>query len=711
MSKRSKIVVRTSFAGVVVAGAVVAGVLGAANRSVSRPSAVSALAPNGTGGVRVGASTQTPTATKVGEPIVQYAVPAISPPLRDLTTPPPGPPRPEVSEPAEQPVETVSAFDPVAQTVSGRKTPLVVASFDGLTNRDNFRFSLSRNSSRPPDTTGDVGPNHYVEWINTVIQVYNKNGTPLFASPKSGEQLFQNLQQPPDPGHTDVCAAGNAGDPVVLYDQLADRWVLSQFGFTADPTENAPPAPPFNQCIAVSTTPDPTGTYCTYSFPISITSFNDYPKIGMRPDGYYFSYNMFVASTASLGSGVSWHDRTAMLACQTAAEVVFTPDTLPVLATKGNLMVADTDGPTMPPANEPEFYLRRASNTSLELWKFNVDTATPSNSTFSATPTTISIPAFTTAPSRVPQKDTANTLDVLNDRLMYRLAYRRWGLNPPPGIPANTESLVVNHSAQLGGFSAIRWYEIRNPMGAPPTLFQSGTYSPDGHHRWMGSAAQDGRGNLMIGYSVTGTDMYPSIRYAGRLVTDTLGQLGSESSVIEGGGPAPIATGTEVPPAPSAGDVRWGDYTTLSVDPVDDCTFWHVGEYYLDTTLIPEDTVATKTRWWRTRIGSFRLCSPTAVTVSRFGARWRGKQVAVSWRTASEVEILGFNVFRSVGRGPFRKLNRTLISAKRVGSARGGAYQIADPAVKRSKTYTYRLQMVSPSGKRTWYGVGAAAAR
>jgi hypothetical protein len=199
--------------------------------------------------------------------------------------------------------------------------------------------------------------------------------------------------------------------------------------------------------------------------------------------------------------------------------------------------------------------------------------------------------------------------------------------------------------------------------------------------------------------------MYPSIRYAGRAPGDPLNQLGAEGSIIEGPAPARVATAT-------TGDPRWGDYTNLTLDPVNDCIFWHVNEYMV-ADKIPEDTVAALSRWWKTRIASFKFdgcASPTAVAVRRFGAQWLGKHVAVTWRTASETEILGFNVFRSIGAGPFRKLNRTLIAAR--GSSAGGAkYRIADRAVRRAETYTYRLQVVSPGGKRTWYGIGSAAVR
>ena len=703
MNRWPRIGVRTGLVVVVVAGASVAAVLAGDGPRGSHDARISPRAAAGVSGARGAGATQSAPA-KAGQPVVEYVVPRISRPLRDLPVATgPAKPRPEAYEPgALRPLPGPSLPDGAVQRFPGTEAmdpPL--ENFKGATNRDNFLFSLSKNSSRPPDNEGNVGPNHYVEWINTVLQIFDKNGNSL-KGPVSGEKLFESLNQPPDP--TDVCTTTNQGDPLVLYDQLADRWVLSQFAFNIEENSGAL-APPYKQCVAVSTGPNPLGTYCTYSFLISADSFNDYGKIGMHPNGYYFSYNMFAGGAVFAGGGVQWTDRQAMLDCQTTASVVFTPSTNPALATTGGLLPADLDGTTPPPANSPEFFLALGGSTTLELWKFNVDTANPANSTFSPAPVNIPVPSYSTGVGSVPQKDTPNRLDSISDRLMYRLAYRNWGANPPAGIPANTESLVVNHTVNAGGHAGVRWYEIRNP-NASPVAYQASTYSPDSHYRWMGSAAQDRHGNLAVGYSVSGSDMYPSIRYAGRLQGDPLNQLQAEASIIEGPAPAPVATGT-------AGDTRWGDYTDLSLDPIDDCTFWYVNEYMVPD-LIPEDTVATKSRWWHTRIASFKFpdCElPTAVAVRSFGARWHRAGVNVSWRTGSEARVLGYNLYRSADAGPFRKLNRMLIAAKRAGSAGGAAYRFPDRTVKGARTYTYRLQVVETGGKRSWYGVGSTAVR
>jgi hypothetical protein len=243
----------------------------------------------------------------------------------------------------------------------------------------------------------------------------------------------------------------------------------------------------------------------------------------------------------------------------------------------------------------------------------------------------------------------------------------------------------------------VRWYEVRNPEGTP-TAFQASTYNPaDGHHRWMQSASMDKKGNLAVGYSISSGTLFPSLRYAGRLVTDPVSQLTQgEATLHAGGGSQLLLLGN------MADSARWGDYTRLTVDPVDDCTFWYIGQYY----------AASNTLAWRTRIGNFvfpQCLLPTAVQVRAFAARWRGKAVAVTWRTAAETAIAGFDVYRSVGTKPFQRINARLIRAKQTARARGALYRFLDGAVRRTRTYTYRLQVVSTTGKRTWHTIGSAA--
>ena len=226
-----------------------------------------------------------------------------------------------------------------------------------------------------------------------------------------------------------------------------------------------------------------------------------------------------------------------------------------------------------PPAGSPNYFVALGSNL-LRLWKFHVDWANPGNSTF-AGPTNISVASFS-SPGDIPQPSPGEMVDSLGDRLMFQLQYRNFGAH---------ESLWVNHTVVSGGVTGVRWYELRSP-GSSPFIYQQSTYQPDSSYRWMGSVAVDGQGNMAVGYSVSSNTLKPSIRYAGRLVTDPLGSLPQgENSIIEG-------TGVQL-----SGSGRWGDYSAMTIDPVDDCTFWYTQEYY----------EVNSNRNWQTRIGSFKF--------------------------------------------------------------------------------------------------------
>jgi hypothetical protein len=356
----------------------------------------------------------------------------------------------------------------------------------------------------------------------------------------------------------------------VQYDKLANRWILTQFSVSTLP---------YLQCVAVSTTSDATGSYYRYAFSYGNTQFNDYPKMGVWPDGYYISYNIFNNAQTFAGSKVCAFDRAKMLAGDPTA----TQQCFQLSTSYGGLLPSDLDGTTAPPAGTPNFFMNYGAN-SLNLWKFKVNFANSANTTFTG-PTNIPVAAFNAACSGggacIPQPNTSNKLDSLADRLMYRLAYRNVG---------GTESLLVNHSVAVGTnkktqVTSVRWYEVRNPNGTP-SVYQQGTLgTSDGIHRWMGSIASDKQGNIALGYSASSSSVKPSIRYTGRLVTDALGTMQAENIVQAGGG---SQTGTLH---------RWGDYSAMTVDPVDDCTFWFTTEYLK----------ANGTWNWSTRIASFKF--------------------------------------------------------------------------------------------------------
>jgi hypothetical protein len=396
----------------------------------------------------------------------------------------------------------------------------------------------------PPDTTGDVGPNHYVQWVNLRYSIYTLsrganneiNGFNLVSGfPKQGGVVWQ--------GFGGRCGTDNDGDPIVQYDQLADRWVLTQFAVSSQP---------YTQCVAVSTSPDPTGTYHRYAFSYD-RSFNDYPKMGVWPDGYYITYNMFRNGRSFTGNTVCAFERDKMLIGAAARQVCAN-------TTAGHsLEPADLEGTTLPPAGSPNL-LMSVTSTAIQFWRFSVNWAAGTG-TLTGPTNVAGVAAFSRACSGggacIRQPGTTTLLDSLADRLMYRLSYRRF---------ATHEALVINHSVTSGTGVGIRWYELRNAVGqsfasAAPVVHQQGTFAPTNDFRWMGSAAIDKTGGIAIGYNISnGTNIVPSIRYAYRGPADPLGTLGNETNIQTGPG---IQTGNLT---------RWGDYSTISVDPVDGCT-------------------------------------------------------------------------------------------------------------------------------------------
>jgi hypothetical protein len=451
--------------------------------------------------------------------------------------------------------------------------PGSVYTFEGVNNL---------NGVLPPDTNGDVGPAHYVQWVNLSFAIYYKAGGPRWG-PANGNTLWAGFGAP--------CETYNSGDPIVLYDQFADRWLMSQFAL-----QNFPNGP-FYQCIAVSTTGDPTGTYYRYAY--AFTKMNDYPHFGVWPDGYYMAINQFRAgSLAWGGQGVAVFDRQRMLTGAPAAMQYI--DYGLVDPAFGAMLPSDADGARLPPAGSPNYFVEVDDDAwdwpsdRLQVFEFHVDWAVPANTTFSG-PHVIDLEAegvpFDAGASDVAQPGTTVRLDALADRLMYRLAYRNFGPH---------ESLVVNHTVNAGaGRAGVRWYELRSPSA--PVLHQAGTWAPaDGLSRWMGSLAQDARGNIALGYSVSGTGRYPSIRYVGRLAFDPPGTMSlGEAELMEGAG------------SQTHGAARWGDYSMMAVDPVDDCTFWYTNQYLAETSLSS----------WRTRVGTFMIPGCDAGPQGRIAGR------------------------------------------------------------------------------------------
>ena len=450
-------------------------------------------------------------------------------------------------------------------------------------------------SSNPPDTNGRVGATQYVQWNNTSFAVFDKTTGALLYGPAAGNTLFQTLGG--------ACASHNDGDPVVAYDILAGRWVLSQFVVGASPSFS-------HQCVAVSVTGDATGAYDTYDFVTDTTNFVDYPKMGVWPDGYYMSAHVFnAAGTAQVASRIYVFERSQMLLGQPARQL---QADLKKYSNKFQygFLPADVDSLTPPPAGEAEFvlgpdpaFLNRTDSARVAVtWG-----ATP---TITLTEATIAVGLPSVAPcvsntsgqdnrDCVPQPSPAvatDDLDNLSGHYLYRLAYRNFG-----GSPVQ-ESLVVNGtqngSASTPAHGALRWFEFRNAGNstATPTSFQVATYDPDAAYRWMGSIAMDKDHNIALGYSKSSTSVLPGIYMTGRLGTDTVNTMGAETTVQAGAG-VQFSTGN----TGSAGN-RWGDYSAMTLDPVDQCTFYYTNEYLKTNGSFN----------WSTRIGSYKFpsCTP-----------------------------------------------------------------------------------------------------
>ena len=460
----------------------------------------------------------------------------------------------------------------------------------------------------PPDTNGDVGPNHYIQIINSVFQIFNKSGTSL-AGPSAISSLWTAA------GDTGTCSQRNDGDPVVLYDHLADRWLISQFALP-NGLFNAPSF----ECIAISRTANPvTGGWYVYTFRMNGANDRfDYPKLGVWPDAYYMSSQRGFPGNSSNPALDAWaFDRANMLNGNPATLQRFTING-PALI----LLPSDLDGPP-PPAGTPNFFARAIDGNQwggtdrVEVYAFHVDWGVPANSTFTALPS-LATAAFDSnlcasgslGDTCVPQPNTTQTLDTIPHWAMGPLQYRNFG---------SYETMVFNHTVDVdgNGHAGVRWYEFRRPTAGAWSINQQGTHSPDAgnpglgddEHRWMGSIAMDKAGDMALGYSASSGTVFPSVRYVGRLASDPPGLMpqggppNGEFTLVNGGN-SQIANGN-----------RWGDYSAMRVDPVDGCTFWYTQEYIL----AGEPFGAGQGGAWATRIGAFRFptCNPADLSITK----------------------------------------------------------------------------------------------
>jgi hypothetical protein len=527
-----------------------------------------------------GAVHAAPRFEKAKQPRVILVRPERTAPLRDLAAR--KAPSGEKGEAADAPfINAVlpgfpsTSDDPAVQTTTKGSSPAPIGSFDGIA------YATGSCNCAPPDTNAEVGKTQIVQMVNTGIAVYSKTGTQLLPTTAIGK--LWPLSQP-------TCQL-NRGDPVVLYDQLADRWLISQFAF-ADPTGNSGP---YDECVAVSQTGDATGAWFTYDFTMSNTLFPDYPKLGLWYDGsankssYMMSLNTF-GTFGYAGAGAVAFQRAEMLAGHATHVVIFDVNTAggSFLASHFGQLPADLSGSQPAPAGEAAPFVESNdfANT-LPIFRFAVDWTNPAAATFAADPA-IAVNAFSSdlcSASRgecVPQSGTTNTLESLSDRLMFRADYRNAG-----GTEHLLATQTVNSAGSGTASGAIRWYDLTKNSGLATTFAvgQQSTYAPDATYRFMPSIAADGIGDVAVGYSGSSASIHPDIRYAGRLWNDTPSTLEAEQVLFAGGG---SQTGTLH---------RWGDYSDLSVDPDDNCTFWYATEY------IPVDGSFN----WHTRLGRFQF--------------------------------------------------------------------------------------------------------
>ncbi len=443
--------------------------------------------------------------------------------------------------------------DPVHQFNFGDVTSdTTIQNFDGV----------GAQGSWPPDTDGDVGLSHYMQVVNVRFAVYDKNGNKLLG-PSNNSTIFNGL-----PHNT------NDGDAILLYDENADRWLFSQFALPNYPNG------PFYENVAISQTNDPTGTWYRYQF--TFTDMPDYPKLAVWADGYYMTIRRFSSGAGNwLGPSVVAMDRDKMLVGdQSAAMVMFN---MPSSAEGTQAADCDSEFPVLGTPC-PVGYL---TTTTVKLYDFHVDWATPANSTFLQN-YTIPISMFSALNGNtVPQKNTTAKLDAMSGkRIMFRMPYRKFN---------GYSSMLLNTTVNASGVAGIRWMELRNVAGAW-SLYQEGTYAPgDGHHRWMGSIAMDSAGNIALGYSISSSTMFPSIRYTGRMFGDPLGQMTiAEKGIINGGG------------SQTTSDGRWGDYSAMAADPSVVGKFWYTQEYY----------TSTSNSNWKTRVGSFSFSNVFATVTT-----------------------------------------------------------------------------------------------
>jgi hypothetical protein len=493
-------------------------------------------------------------------PAVRFDRSAPLPALFSAYKPPQPPPRhhpPASNAPEEKPVAPAAipaAGAAVEQVTPGTRPPAaLVSSFDGL----GAGFTGPQGTAEfhnPSDNSLAAGLNEIVQVVNSRLAIYSKHGARY---PVTGKVLFGPvITNTLFAGFGGPCEELVSGDAVVRYDQLANRWLFVLPIFRRPPDK---PDAPYAMCYAVSTGPDPMGSYYRYQFDRPL--FPDYPRPAIWPDGYYLPTS---TGDTVIQKHVCAADRVRMLAGENATEQCFVIDGVNFLNS------TDLDGRRLPPHGMPNIVMA-AGGTQLHnifeddviyAWKFSVNWYDPSKTRLTG-PEKIAVAPYHylcngQLSKCVPQPGTDVRLDAQGDKLMQRLVYRNFG---------RYQSIVAAHSIDTRAGGGVRWYEFRVGKSGTPRLYQQGTYAPDGDYRWMPSVAMDAKGNIAIGYSFGDSSSFPGQRFAARLATDPKGQMTFQETVIAEGHASQTNT------------LRWEDFTTLAIDPADDCTFWYVGDY------------------------------------------------------------------------------------------------------------------------------------
>ncbi|HET7840688.1 MAG TPA: fibronectin type III domain-containing protein, partial [Terriglobia bacterium] len=524
----------------------------------------------------------------------------------------------------------------------------------------------------PSDVNLAVGDTQVVQWVNVSYAIFDKSSGAILAGPVLGNAFWS--------GFGGTCQSSNSGDMIAQWDKIAHRWVMTQPVFSN----------PYMTCIAISTTPDATGTYYRFAFPQS-AGFPDYPKWGLMPDAYYQSQNIFQGN-AFAGVNVCAYQRAKLLVGDSTAKQVCILDNSNGTLFDDSLLPADLDSAgTLPPAGQPEVFMGSIDNVIPEsrvfMYLFHADFTTPANSTFTGVNGSmpISVSQFNAAcnfGACIPQPNTTWQLDSLADRLMYRLAYRNFA--------NDHQTWLVSHSVAAGGTVGERWYEFHAPEGSTAiSVFQQGTFAPaDSNYRWMGSIAMDQSQDIALGYSESSSSVFPSIYYTGRVPSDPAGTMESESLIIAGTG-SQLGTSN-----------RWGDYTSMALDAADDCTFWYTNQYYSVTAQFD----------WSTRLASFKFpsCGGTATAPPSAPALQTPTvlntyQVRLNWTEAAGQSQTGFNIFRCTGS---ICTPSTLVAS--VGNVTTYTDGSASTPLAETTTYTYAVVAVNSAGPSSPSNSGSA---